>query len=242
MINPGVKKALIKQILLLTVFAFFSHKNKTSAQTIDSKLGGWYIHAWSNKIKNSSWGFQGDNQLIDWGVIRDVGQLLFRGGPTYSPKDSKIKFTLGYTYVFVGVEGEGKFTNHENRIYQEMLLSHKIESRFFLRHRFRYEQRFISNQNYRTRYNYTISLSVPINKKNIEKGTVYTVLYEDIFINGQKDIGNNREVTAFDHNRAYLGLGYKFLPKLGGQVGYVLITTGNKRNKGYLQVSLHQKI
>ena len=95
MINPGVKKTLIKQILLFMIFAFFSHKNKTSAQTIDSKLGGWYIHAWSAKIKNSSWGFQGDNQLIDWGVIRDVGQLLFRGGPAYSPKDSQIKFTLG---------------------------------------------------------------------------------------------------------------------------------------------------
>ena len=74
----------------------------------------------------------------------------------------------------------------------------------------------------------------------LEKGVVYLALYNEIFINGQRDIGDGRTVELFDRNRLYLGGGYGLLSNLRVQGGWMLQTTDNW-SKGQLQVSLHHK-
>jgi hypothetical protein len=66
----------------------------------------------------------------------------------------------------------------------------------------------------------------------------YIALYNEIFINGEKNIGNNRTVNVFDRNRFYTGLGYGLTDKLRLQLGFMNHST-ETAGKDQLQFSLH---
>jgi len=65
-------------------------------------------------------------------------------------------------------------------------------------------------------------------------------LYNELFINAQRDIGDMRTVEIFDRNRFYSGLGYVFKPNLKVQLAYMKQTTDSWA-KQQLQLSLHAK-
>lgn len=211
------------------------------AQVDQTKMGAWYMYFANATFKESPWGVQGDIQLRNWNVLGDLEQLLVRGGLTYKPKNTKIKFTLGYGDVTTGAFGSANNTSRESRIYQEALFPTKIGKRFYFNHRIRYEQRFVENQDFRTRYRYNMFLNVALNKVEMEKNTLYLALYNEIFINGQRNIGNNNTVEIFDRNRLYMGLGFVLGEKLKVQAGLMNQATNNW-SKNQLQLSLHHKI
>ena len=153
----------------------------------------------------------------------------------------KGKFTLGYAHISTGEFGDSTDTVSESRIYQEALLPHRVGVRFHLTHRFRYEQRFVDTPNLRTRFRYALFLNVPLNRKDLKKNAIYLALYDEIFINGQRDIGTLVDVEFFDRNRFYAALGYSLMDKLRMQLGYMQQTT-NTENKGQLQLSLHHTL
>ena len=70
-------------------------------------------------------------------------------------------------------------------------------------------------------------------------GAWYFAFYNEIFINGQRDIGNGRTVEVFDRNRFYVAIGHSLGDKLRIQSGYVHQYTNNVE-KGQIQLSLHQ--
>lgn len=212
-----------------------------SAQIDEDQTGAWYMYFFNAKFSESNVGFQGDIQYRNWNLGGDLEQLLLRGGLNYQPAGSKVRFTLGYGNITTGAMGEAKTTTSEHRIYQEALLPHNPLPRIYLTHRFRYEQRFIEEQDLRTRYRYTVFMNVPLNKPSVQPGAVYLALYNELFINGQRSIGDNREVELFDRNRTYLGVGYGILENLRVQAGWMLQATDNW-TKGQLQVSLHHRI
>ena len=111
-----------------------------------------------------------------------------RGGLTYKPKKADIKLTFGYGNITTGSYGNDKSTSAESRIYQEALFPIKFGNRFHTSHRFRYEQRFVENQDFRTRYRYNMFINIPLNKTEMEKKTLYLALYNELFINGQRKI------------------------------------------------------
>jgi hypothetical protein len=209
-----------------------------NAQIDQSKTGAWYMYFFNTQFKNSDFGIQGDLQHRNWNVLGDLEQLLVRTGVTYTPKNSGIMFTLGYANITTGTFGDSTASTNENRIYQEGLFSQKLGGRFFLTHRFRYEQRFVENQDFRTRYRYNLFLNIPLNKKTLEKNAIYTAFYNEIFVNGQTNIGNNNTVALFDRNRTYLGLGYVLKPGQRFQLGWMNQKTNNW-GKGQLQFSFH---
>jgi hypothetical protein len=168
----------------------------------------------------------------------DLEQLLLRAGVTFTPKNSGMTFTLGLANITTGALGENNDTFNENRIYQEVLLPQKVGSRIFLTHRFRYEQRFVEDHDFRTRFRYNLFMNVPINKKVLEKSAVYLALYNELFINGESNIGDNRYVGVFDRNRVYAGLGYGLTNTTRIQLGFMNQSTENV-GKNQLQVSLH---
>ena len=129
-------------------------------------------------------------------------------------------------------------TFNESRIYQEALIPQKIGQRVYLTHRFRYEQRWVNDQDFRTRYRYNIFVNVALNKLALGKGTLYAAFYNEIFINGQRGIGDGRSVQFFDRNRTYLGMGYGLSDNLRMQLGWLRQTTANW-SKPQAQVSLH---
>lgn len=224
---------------LFSVF-FFLGTTLASAQPA-SKTGSWYMYFYNYQFKESKFGIQGDIQYRNWNFIGDLEQLLIRSGITFTPKDSGVMLTLGYGNITTGQYGDSNTTTAESRIYQEALIPQKLGNRFYLTHRFRYEQRFVENQDFRTRYRYNLFINIPITSAQIDIKTVYLAMYNELFINGQRAIGEGREVEFFDRNRTYLGLGYALNKKIKFQLGWMNQKT-NTLGKGQLQFSLHHKI
>ena len=204
----------------------------------EDQLGSWYMYFYSAKLKESKFGLQGDVQYRNNNIVGDLEQLLLRSGLTYNPRNTNVTLTLGIANITTGVFGDSNETTNENRIYQEVLIPQKIGERIYLSHRFRYEQRFVENQDFRTRYRYNIFMNIPINKKKLTKNAIYIAFYNELFLNGQKNIGNNRRVNVFDRNRFYMGLGYAFTDKLRVQTGYMNQSLENF-TKNQLQFSIH---
>lgn len=226
-------------VYVFTIVAFLV-PNISNAQETNDELGAWYMYFYNSTFKDSPWGIQGDLQYRNWNLGGDLEQLLIRSGVTYQPKNTQIKFTLGYGNITTGVIGSSDATSGEHRVYQEALYPVKFGNRIYTNHRFRYEQRFVEKQDLRTRYRYNLFVNVPLNKNTLEKKAIYLSLYNEIFINGQRDIGNNNSVEIFDRNRAYAALGYVIKNGLRVQLGIMNQTT-DSQGKNQLQLSLHHK-
>lgn len=208
-----------------------------SAQIDEDQTGAWYMYLWNTTLTDSQFGFQGDIQHRNYDIASDLEQLLVRGGLTWSPEGSKNKYTLGYANITSGTFGSSSNTTEENRTYQEAAIPARYGEKLFVSHRLRLEQRWVENQDYRNRFRYFLNLNYPLNKSDLGKGSVYVSFYNEIFINLESDIGNNRTVDAFDRNRAYLALGYSLTDKVRLQFGYMQQKTKNV-NKGQLQFNL----
>ncbi|MFT7352560.1 MAG: hypothetical protein ACI9XR_002347 [Flavobacterium sp.] len=223
------------KIKILLILFLFSSSNLFSQE---DQLGSWYMYFYTAKFKESKFGIQGDIQYRNNNFIGDLEQLLLRSGLTYNPKNTNVTLTLGVANITTGVFGDSNETTNENRIYQEVLLPQKVGTRIYLTHRIRYEQRFVENQDFRTRYRYNLFLNIPVNKTTLSKNAVYVAFYNELFINGEKNIGSNRRVTVFDRNRFYMGLGYGITDKIRVQTGYMNQSLENF-SKNQLQFSLH---
>lgn len=228
-----------KRILFVVMAIGMFFPLRSMAQVNEDKLGAWYMYFFNAPIKQSQWGVQGDIQYRNWNIAGDLEQLLLRGGVTYTPRNAGVTFTLGYANITTGAYGSSDATTSESRIYQEATVPVKVGSRFYLNNRFRFEQRFVEDQDFRTRFRYNLFLNVPINKPSLEENALYLALYNEVFINGQQDIGDDRTVEYFDRNRAYVGAGYVIQNGLRVQLGYMNQKTDNW-GKNQLQVSLHQ--
>ncbi|WP_338221753.1 DUF2490 domain-containing protein [Algoriphagus sp. oki45] len=228
----------MKKVVILFFFALMAMPAWAQSGPDEDQLGAWYMYFFTKKIGNKGFGIQGDYQFRYWDLGGDQEQLLLRTGFTYRPQNANVMFTLGYAFISSGEFGEGRNAVPENRIYQEVLLPQKVGGRFILTHRFRYEQRWVENQDFRTRYRYNLFVNVPLNGTELKKSVLYLALYNEIFINGQTDIGGGREVERFDRNRTYLGLGYGIRDNLRLQTGWMNQTT-SQWSKGQLQLSLH---
>jgi hypothetical protein len=207
------------------------------SQIDEEALGAWYMYFYSADISDKGWGMQGDFQYRNWNIAGDLEQLLLRSGFTYTPTEADIKFTLGYANIRTGAYGESNALVIENRIYQEALFPTNL-GRFFLTHRFRFEQRFVEDQDFRTRYRYNLFVNIPLNKPTIAVNAVYLALYNELFINGQRNISEQRSVELFDRNRTYIALGYRLSENIKIQMGGMRQVTDNW-SKDQLQFSLH---
>lgn len=226
---------------ILTLLLFL-YSISNAQQIEEDQLGSWYMGFVNAKFENSNFGVQGDYQLRQWNIAGDLEQLLLRTGATYSPKHSEALFTFGYASITSGTFGdEFDSTSHENRIYQEALLPQKVGKRVMLTHRFRYEQRFVENQDFRTRYRYNLFANIPVNQTDLSKGATYVALYNELFVNGEREIGQSRTVELFDRNRTYVGMGKTIGENTRIQLGYMNQLT-DQWEKGQLQFSLHQAL
>lgn len=229
-----------KYLLIIIVITGALMPQRGYAEIDRGQLGAWYMYFWNYEFEDSPWGIEGDFQHRNWGIVDDFEQRIIRGGVTYKPVGWDLKFTLGYAHFLTGDFGASDETTGENRIYQQMVYPHKVGGRFYLLHRFRYEQRDVDEQDFRTRFRYNLFLNIPLNSTKIEAGTVYLALYNEIFLNGQKNIGKGKSVDIFDRDWAYGGLGYAFSKQFKVQFGY-MHEIANTFDKGQLQFSIHHK-
>ena len=234
--HPTVLKKWALALALLSVCL----TNSAVAQSIEEdELGAWYIYAFSYDAKDSRWGAQGDIQYRNWDTLGDLEQLLIRGGMTYRPDSLPGKYTLGYANITSGAFGSSSRTLREDRVYQEALFPHRLGERVYVRHRLRYEQRWVDYQDFRTRFRYGLFVDVPFNKTTLDKGAWYLSLYNEIFLNGEHDIGLDKRVDTYDRNRFYAALGYSLSNTMKLQIGYMHQDT-KAYQKGQLQFGIMQ--
>jgi hypothetical protein len=224
----------MKKILILIVFVVVSIPVFSQEE---SDLGSWYMYFGNFRITESPWAIHGEVQHRNHNILGDFEQLLLRTGLQYNLKSGQVSFLAGYASITTGIPGKSRDTFHENRIYQELTLRQK-PGRVGLIHRYRYEQRWIEEFDFKTRFRYAVFVNVPLNSKELtEKGSVYLQFYDEIFINGEKHSENSQ---YFDRNRIYLGLGLRTSKRLALQFGLMEQST-NVLSKTQLQFSaFHQ--
>ena len=210
------------------------------AQERNDGLGGWYAYVFNTDFGGSQFGIAGDLQHRNFKVADDFQQYIIRAAVTYKPKDIGVTFAAGYAYFNSGTLGGSNAQNHENRLYQDAILKQKLGSRVYLGHRFRFEERFVPGQDFRTRLRYQLAMRIPFNKKTLTKNAVFFTANNEFFINGQKQIGDGGQVNFFDRDWLAAGLGYVFTEKIRLELTFMQETT-EARNKGQLWLMLFQK-
>lgn len=218
--------------LILLIFL----SSATSYAQKKNDLGAWYMYFGNLKIKETPWAVHGELQYRNHNLIGDLEQMLVRTGLQYNHQNG-VSLLTGYGSITSQSEGNQTNSIHENRLYQEVILRQNL-GKIGLFHRFRYEQRWQDEIEFKTRFRYAIFLNVPLNDVALgEKGSWYIQGYDELFINGEKLKGKSE---YFDRNRLYLGLGYRIVKNMALQVG-LLDQTTNTISKTYLQIgTFHQ--
>lgn len=179
-----------------------------------SDLGNWLIYIGNKKI-NNKWNWHHEVQYRNYDAIGDLEQLLLRTGIGYNLTPNNNNILLGYGYIhsqnYVD-NTDNKVNVNEHRVFQQFITRQSI-NRFKLQHRYRLEQRWVENSDFKLRFRYFLSINIPINHKDILDKTWYASVYNEIFLN-HKNI-------VFDRNRLYLGLGYKLNKSLKFELGYM---------------------
>ncbi len=194
----------------------------------NDQMGNWLMYFGTNKISNKL-SIHSEVQYRNHTVAPvNTEQLLLRTGLNFHMAKNAI-LTAGYGYVAGHVYESEQTTpeSEESRIFQQFILTNKV-GRIKFEHRYRFEQRWV-NKVYKNRYRYRLMLFIPLNKKAIEKGTLFLGIYDEIFINDKE--------TIFDRNRLYGALGYQLRSNTGIQAG-LLRQNVNGFGKTYLQVAL----
>ncbi len=183
-----------------------------SAQSSD--LGNWLIYFGNKKI-NKKWDWHHEVQYRNYNAIGDLEQLLLRTGIGYNLTDNNNNVLLGYGFIHsqnYTRDAENKVQINEHRIFQQFITRQKV-GRVRLLHRYRFEQRWIEEQDFKLRYRYFLSLNIPLNKNDMLDKTIYLSAYNEIFL-------NNRAIL-FDRNRLYGGLGYRLNKLARFEIGHM---------------------
>ena len=233
---------MTKRLTFRALFALFIF---TTVQTIDAqetegKLGGWYAYNWNTHFGESQFGLMGDFQYRVYDVASDFQQFILRGGVSYTPKESGLTLLAGYAYFNSGALGDSNPQTYEHRLYQDVLFPQQFWDRVFIGHRIRVEERFVENQDFRIRLRYMLSARIPLNQKTLSKNALFLVAFNEVFVNGQKEIGDGRTVSLFDRNWLAGGMGYVFSNDIRLELTYMREST-EAVNKGQLWMTLFHK-
>lgn len=199
-----MKKLLLSWFLLLPILCLSQN----------SDLGNWLIYIGNRKI-NTKWNWHHEVQYRNYNAVGDLEQLLLRTGIGYNLTEKKDNLLLGYGFIHSQnyIENtDDKFNVNEHRIFQQFITRQSIGI-VKVQHRYRFEQRWIENADFRLRFRYFLSLNIPLNNPDMLDKTWYASIYDEIFIN------NNQ--TIFDRNRLYFGIGYKLNKVAKFELGYM---------------------
>ena len=212
--------------LLAGIIALILFPNCSFGQ--ESNLGNWMIYIGNQKIK-TKWNWHHEVHYRNYDAAGDLEQLLLRTGIGYNLKENNDNLLLGYGFIRsenYGAEDNNKIVINEHRIFQQFITKHKLGV-VALQHRFRFEQRFIEDDQ-KLRLRYFLGLGLGLTNKEIVDKTLYLSAYTEFFFNTNDDI--------FDRNRLYGGLGYKFSKKVKAELGYMNQFLGNGNNRDQINI------
>ena len=197
---------IINVIVISICFLNVSYSQKT-------ETGNWFMYFGNQKInKNINW--HNEIQHRNYNFIGDFNQLILRTGIGFNRTEDNNNLLLGYGYINTEkylANSNQKVNVNEHRIFQQFISKQNF-GRFFVQHRYRVEERFLKND-FQLRLRYFLGINIPLNKKTLEKNTIYLSSYNEIFINPEKPL--------FDRNRLYGALGYFIHKNLKMEVGFM---------------------
>lgn len=214
-----IKFALII-ILLLTMIC------QASAQSRD-KYNMWFQYLMSAKLTDKST-LTALSQYRSFDLAYDTRLFLVSAYVDYEVAN-EVKPAAGFMFL---VLDSYKFDNskkerYEKRPFQQVTLGGNI-GRTSVSHRFRVEERFISNPDeFIVRLRYLISLRIPFNRAG-EKEKLYGILKNELRMNVVKE-------DPFDSNRLTAGLGIKVGKNSAIEVAFInQLETGSTSNYAYI--------
>ena len=194
-------RILIILLILMPVSAF-SQK---------SDFGNWLIY-FGNKQINPKLNWHHEVQYRNFNLVGDLDQLLLRTGLGCNLSENNNNLLLGYGYIYNEsylAQTQLKTYFDEHRVYQQFITRQQF-GRLTLQHRYRFEQRFFA-ADFRMRFRYFLAANFALNRSEMTDKTLYLSTYNEVFL--------NTESIIFDRNRLYVGLGYRFSPKLRTEFG-----------------------
>ena len=159
--------------LKLTFCIFLSVVNFSSFGQAPSGTAGNWLMGFNQTRLQKNWSIHTEAQYRSFEIIPNTEQMLLRGGINYHLNNTAFA-SIGYAYVTNYSYDKEQLPGvqvSENRIWQQFLMRNNT-GRYFFEHRYRLEQRWIQLNNtarYLDRIRYLFRITVPLNKKEIEK-------------------------------------------------------------------------
>ena len=199
----------------------------------NNNFGTWHIV--NTKFNfNEKWAVFNELQLRSQLFFDDFYYYEIKGGISYSINKnfSLLVGTGRYVTYSNGDNFKKPFVNKEFRTWQQLTMNTYL-SRIKFEHRYRTEQRWLSNGGYRNRFRYRLNTFLPLNTKKIEPGTFYLNAFDEIFL--------TNVTPYFERNRVFAGCGYQVSKHLTIQGGYIYQfdyrANNTKAGKSYLQLA-----
>jgi hypothetical protein len=218
-----MKKLFLLPVLFLAIACFFNAYSQTY------QLSGWLASFNTIKTgKKTSVHF--DAQLRSSDELEKVQTILLRPGLNYHIASNKIA-TLGYALIKnrIVLRNFDELVA-EHRIWEQFIYTHKIKS-VGITHRFRMEQRFIKKLTqeptdfiyrddiFAQRLRYFVRAIIPMtSRKPFTRGPFISVQNE-LFLNITNKSALNDHV--FDQNRLMAGIGFRFVPQVDFELGFL---------------------
>ena len=222
LLNYTPMKHFTTLILLFYFIPFHSYSQQ-------SDIGSWYSYL-GNHTLQKKWNIWTETQYRSYNTLTDIQQVLIRTGLGYNVTENNNNILLGYAFVYSEnyLNNAGYKTNNtEHRIFQQFLTKQTF-NRFHISHRYRIEERFLSDD-FQLRFRYMLLMNVTLNNADLSKGTWYAAASNEIFLNGQNNI--------FDRNRVYGGVGYVFNKNFRLEAGF-MTQLQEKTNRSQFMVTL----
>ncbi len=187
---------------------------------------------------NQKWNLWGEAQVRSQKLTDQFYYHELKSGVNYRPnKNLAILSGIGQFVTFSnGANFKSPVLSNELRLWEQLTVVNNID-RLKIEHRLRIEQRWLPDD-YRNRVRYRLNPVIPINKRTIEKGTLFASIYDEIFLTNKG--------RHFERNRVSWGLGYQFSSPFKLQIGWIrqfdYLRNNTVRKGNFLQTTLSFRI
>ncbi|AYN01359.1 DUF2490 domain-containing protein [Chryseobacterium sp. 3008163] len=212
--------------LKLTIILLICFCTSANAQSRDN-YNMWFQYLMSARLTDKST-LTALSQYRSFDLAYDTRLFLVSAYVDYEIAND-VKPAAGFMFLVLDSykSDNSKKERYEKRPFQQVSLGGNI-GRTSISHRFRVEERFISNPDeFIVRLRYLISLRIPFNKAG-EKEKFYGILKNEIRMNVVKE-------DPFDSNRLTAGIGIKTGKNSAIEVAFInQLETGSTSNYGYI--------
>lgn len=220
MVTKKLPASFFKPLISGLFFMLLLSGSVAQELTAPKQEGYWITYSGDHRI-NDRLGIMSLISLRNYFLKERVEQTLARVGLNYY-FNSRTILTAGYGFMYADPdEFVARSDIREHQIWQQFITRHRTRA-IFWEHRYRLEQRFLSNLNsstsrldYRVRYRFQFIL--PFYSISPHLRHFFFAANDEIFLN------LNPAATAgvFDRNRIFLALGYQVSPKFNLRLGYL---------------------